>query len=91
MATPGEVRKALQQFSKKVDRANKEIEEVLQTVRDLEKVLDTYNADEDLNITRGIKADIRQGKKKVDDLRSNVNKLQKELSDTKRKYHYLAT
>ncbi|MEM6529174.1 MAG: hypothetical protein AAF653_12830 [Chloroflexota bacterium] len=91
MATPAEVRKALKKFSTKIDRANKEIEDVLQTVRELEKVLDTYNADEDLNITRGIKADIRQGKKKVDDLRNNVNKLQKELSDTKRKYHYLAT
>lgn len=91
MATPKQVQTALKRFSKQIDRANDEIEEVLQTIRDLEKALDEFNADEDLNITRGIKGDIRQGKKKVDELRKNVDRLQKELSDTKRKYHYLAT
>jgi len=91
MATPREVKNALSKFSSKVDRATKEIDDVLDTIRELEKLLETYNADEDLQITRGIKAEIRGGKKKVDNLRNSVNKLQKELSDTKRKYHYLAT
>lgn len=91
MATSNEVKNALVKFRKQIDRANKDVEEVLETVRDLEKILEEYNADEDLQINRSLRAEINRGKKRIDELKSNVAKLNKELSDTKRKYHYLAT
>lgn len=91
MATAREVAGVIKKFTRQIDRANKEIEETLALVRELEKALETYNADEDLQITRGLKGDIRKGKKAIDALRKNVDKLDKEFSDTNRKYHYLAT
>lgn len=91
MATAREVSSMIKRFSKQIERANKEIVETLEIIQELEKALETYNADADLDITRGLKRDINKGKKVVDELRSNVDKLDRELSDTNRKYHYLAT
>lgn len=91
MATPREVINKLKKFTQQIERANGEIEEVLKLIRELEKDLETYNADEDLEITRGMKSEINRGKKKITELKKTVNKLEKELSDTNRKYHYLST
>lgn len=91
MANSNEVKNALVRFRKQIDRANKDIEDVLETVRDLESVLERYDADEDLQVNRSLRAEINRGKKEIDELRKNVDKLNRELSDTKRKYHYLST
>ena len=91
MASSREVERVLKRFNKELNNANDEIEHVLKTIKDLEKVLKEFNADEDLDITRGIKGEIRRGKKQIDELRKNVDKLDRELSDTNRKYHFLAT
>lgn len=91
MATPREVRGVLKKFRNQVKKASKEIEDVLDLVRELETALETYNADADLDITRGLKAEIRRGKDEIQDLRKLVDKLDNELSDTNRKFHYLET
>ncbi len=91
MANSNDVKRALVKFRKQIDRANKNVEDVLDTVRDLEKVLEAHNADADLQINRSLRAEINRGKKRIDELRKNVDKLNKELADTKRKYHYLTT
>lgn len=90
MANSREVKRVLQRFTKTIKRANDEVEDVLKTIRELEQVLESYNADEDLEITRGIKGEIRRGKNAIDELRKNVDKLDRELGDTNRKYRYLA-
>ncbi len=91
MANSNEVKNALVRFRKQIDRANKDIEDVLETVRDLESVLERYDADDNLQVNRSLRAEINRGKKRIDELRKNVDKLNRELSDTKRKYHYLST
>lgn len=91
MATSREVQRVLKRFTKQIDRANSELVDTLEMLKDLEKALEEYNADENLDITRGIKAEIRRGRKQIDELRQNADKLKNELSDTNRKYHYLAT
>lgn len=91
MATSREVQNVLGRFRKEIKRATKDITEILEVVEELEKALETYNADEDLDITRGIKGEIRRSKSEVDDLRKQIKKLDRELSDTNKKYHYLAT
>ncbi|MGB1286966.1 MAG: hypothetical protein ACPG7F_10565 [Aggregatilineales bacterium] len=91
MATSRQVQSVLKKFTNKIKRANDEIEDTLAVIRELEDALQTFNADEDLNVTRGIKGEIKRGKKEVDELRKNVDKLKRELSDTNRKYHHLAT
>ncbi len=91
MANSNEVKNALVRFRKQIDRANKDIEDVLETVRDLESVLERYDADDNLQVNRSLRAEINRGKKQIDELRKNVDKLNRELSDTKRKYHYLST
>ena len=91
MATSKQVQKILQRFTNQLDRANSEVVETVKLIKDLEKALEQYNADEDLEITRGIKSEINRGRKQVDELRANIKELDKELSDTNRKYHYLAT
>lgn len=90
MATAREVKNILSKFTKEIKRANKDIEEILDVIRDLEKALVTYDANEDLNITRGIQAEIRKGKEEISELRKNINKLEREVSDTNRKYQNLA-
>lgn len=91
MATSKHVQKILKRFTNQIDHANSEVVETVKLIKELEKALVEYNADEDLEITRGIKAEIKRGRKQVDELRANIKKLDKELSDTNRKYHYLAT
>lgn len=91
MATSKQVQSALKRFTNKLDRANDEIKDITKEIADLEKILETYNADEDLEINRSIKAEIRRGKKQVTELRKNIDKLDRELKDTNKKYHYLAT
>ncbi|MEO1289068.1 MAG: hypothetical protein AAFV93_14990, partial [Chloroflexota bacterium] len=66
------------------------ISDLIKVIRDLEKALETFNADEDLDVTRSIKSDIRRGKKEITELRKNIDKLERELKDTNRKYQYLA-
>ena len=91
MATSKQVEKILKRFTDQLDRANSEVVETMKLIVDLEKALETYNADADLEITRTIKSEITRGRKQVDELRQNIKKLDAELSDTNRKYHYLAT
>lgn len=91
MATSKQVQKILQRFTNQLDRANSEVAETIKLITELEKALEQYNADEDLEITRGIKSEIKRGRKQVDELRGSIKKLDQELSDTNRKYHYLAT
>ncbi len=90
MATPRQVQNTLKQFTKYLDHANRDIAELLQAIRDLEKALTEYNQDEDLDVTRAIKREIKRGKKEIDELRKNVDKLDRELSDTNRKFSNLA-
>ncbi|MEM9952100.1 MAG: hypothetical protein AAF846_10890 [Chloroflexota bacterium] len=90
MATSKQVENALERFNRKLDRANDEIKDLIKVIRDLEKALETFNADEDLDVTRSIKSDIRRGKKEITELRKNIDKLERELKDTNRKYQYLA-
>lgn len=91
MATSKQIENVLERFNKKLDRANDDIKDLLRTIRDLEKALETFNADENAEITRSIKTDIRRGKKHITELRKNIDKLERELKDTNKKYHYLAT
>lgn len=91
MATSREAINVLKKFRQQVGKATREIDEVLALVRDLETALHTFNADEDLEITRGLKAEIQRGKEEIDALRTLVNKLDNELADTKRKFYYLET
>jgi chromosome segregation ATPase len=90
MSSSREVKKVLSRFTKHIKRANEDIEDVLETIHELEEALESYNADEDLTITRGIKGEIKRGKKQIERLRENVDKLDNELSDTSRKYYYLS-
>ncbi len=90
MATSRQVEAVLKKFTKSVEDADKYVNDVLETIRDLEAVLKEYDADEDLNITRGVKRQINRGKDKIADLRKSVDKLDRELSDTNRKYQNLA-
>ena len=89
MASEREVKRVLERFTKGLRQANKSVEEVLDMIRDLEDALKTYDADADLNITRGIRGEIDRGKKQIAELRKNVDKLDRELSDTNRKYQNL--
>lgn len=90
MATSREVQNILKQFTTQIKKATKEIDDVVDTIRDLEKALETYDADADLDITRGIKREIDRGKEQITELRKSVDKLERELSDTNRKYHNLS-
>ena len=90
MASPRQVQNTLSKFRSQVDRANNAIEEILETVRDLEQTLKDFDSDEDLDITRGLKREIERGKDEIQDLRRNVDKLDRELSDTNRKFSNLA-
>jgi len=91
MASSREVQRVLKRFRAEIKRATKDIKEILEVVDELEQALETFNDEEDLDITRGIKGEIRRSKSEVDELRSEIKKLDRELSDTNRKYHYLAT
>ncbi|MGB7338803.1 MAG: hypothetical protein WBC91_07930 [Phototrophicaceae bacterium] len=77
-------------FYQKLDRSNDDIKDLIKLITELETLLKTYNADEDLEIDRSIKAEIRRGKKQIDELRKNIDKLARELRDTNKKYHYLS-
>lgn len=90
MATAREVKNILSKFTKEIKRANKDIEEIIDVIRELEKALVTYDANTDLEITRGIQAEIRKGKEEIAELRKNIDKLEREVSDTNRKYQNLA-
>jgi flagellar biosynthesis chaperone FliJ len=89
MANERHVKGALEKFTRSLKDANNYVEDVLQTVRELEEALETYDADADLKITRGIKGEIDRGKKQIQELRKNVDKLDRELSDTNRIYQKL--
>lgn len=91
MASSREVQRVLKRFRSEIKRATKDINEILEVVEQLETALEGFNADEDLDVTRGIKGEIRRSKGEVDELRKQIKKLDRELSDTNRKYHYLAT
>ncbi len=91
MASSREVQNVIKRFRSEIKRATKDVEEILEVVQELETALETFNADEDLEITRGIKGEIRRSKAEVDELRKQIKKLDRELSDTNRKYHHLAT
>ena len=90
VATSKQVENVLERFNRKLDRANDEIKDLIAVIRDLEQALETFNADENLEITRTIKTDIRRGKKQITELRKNIDQLERELKDTNRKYQYLA-
>lgn len=90
MASTREVQNALKNFRSQIKKATKEIEDTLETVRDLEKNLDTWDADADLEITRGLKSEIDRGKDEISELRKAVDKLEREISDTNRKFANLA-
>lgn len=91
MASSRQVQNVLKRFTRQLKRANDEVEELTKTIGELEEALEVFNADEDLNVTRGIKAEIKRGKKQITELRKNIDKLDRELSDTNKKYHYLST
>ncbi len=90
MTTSGEVNRALNKYISRIERANREIEDVLKTIRELEAEIEAYDNDPELQITGPIKGTIRKSKKRVEDLRKNVKKLDKELADTNRKYYQLS-
>lgn len=90
MATTRQVQQALKKFNTAIDRANRDVLDILETIRELEEALEKFDEDEDVNVTRGLKADVRRGKKEIDELRKSVDKLDRELSDTNRKFHNLA-
>lgn len=90
MASSREVQQVLRDFNEAIDGANKQLTYILEKVRELEQELSTFDADEDLNITRGVKREIDRGKREIEELRRNVDKLDRELSDTNRKYANLA-
>lgn len=90
MATSREVKNILQKFTAQLRYANNEVKKLNEVIDELEKALDTYDDDEDLEITRGIRREIDRGKSEIEDLRRNVAKLERELSDTNRKYHKLS-
>lgn len=90
MATTKQVQSALQRFRTKIKKATKEVEEILETIRDLEKTVDEYDADADVEVTRGLKREIDRSKDEITDLRKAVDKLDNELSDTNRKFHKLS-
>lgn len=91
MATSKEVQRSLAKFRKEIQQSTKDVQGVLEAIQALESDLETWNADETLDITRGIKTEIKKSKEEVDELRKVVKKLNDELSDTNRKYYYLAT
>lgn len=91
MATAKQVQGVLKKFRNQIKRSTKEIQEVLDLVRELETALKDYNADADLEITRGLKAEIKRGKEEITELRKIVDKLDNELSDTNRKFRNLET
>ncbi len=91
MASSREVQRVLKRFRSEIKRATRDITEILEVVEELETALEGFNADEDLDITRGIRGEIRRSKGEVDELRQQIKKLDRELSDTNRKYHYLST
>ncbi len=90
MASSREVQNALSRFREQVARANKEVEDVIELIQQLEEALEGYDEDADLEITRGIRSEIKKGKREIDDLRKSVDRLDRELSDTKRIYHHLS-
>jgi len=77
-------------FYQKLNRSNDDIKDLIKLIAELETLLKTYNADEDLEIDRSIKAEIRRVKKQIDELRKNIDKLARELRDTNKKCHYLS-
>ncbi|GAB4512792.1 MAG: hypothetical protein OHK0046_12830 [Anaerolineae bacterium] len=90
MATSREVQTILQRFTAQLKNANDEVERLLKVIKELEKALENYDDDADLDITRGIKAEIERGKAQISELRDNVAKLDRELADTNRKYQNLS-
>lgn len=90
MATAREVQNTLSRFNTQIDRATHEIQDLVQLIRQLEKEVEEFNADEDLDVTRGIKRDVNRSKDAIGDLRTAIEKLEREISDTNRKLSSLA-
>lgn len=90
MATSGDVNRALNKYISRIERATREVEDVLAVIRELEAALEAYDNDPEVEITRGIRGTINKSKKRIDDLRGSVRKLDNELSDTNRKYYQLS-
>ncbi len=90
MASTRQVQGALRKFRDQIRKASKDIEDVTAAIRDLEKQLEEWDNDTDLEITRGLKKEIERGKDEISDLRKAVDKLEREISDTNRKYHNLS-
>lgn len=89
MATARQVQSVIKRFVAEIDAANRDIRQLTQTIKDMEKALKEFNEDEDLNISRSIRADIDRGKREISELRTNIQKLEREISDTNRKFNNL--
>lgn len=90
MASSREVQSVLRRFNADIDEANRIMKQILEAVRELEDVLEHYDADKDLDVNRGLKKEIERGKDQITELRKTVDKLDNELSDTNRKFSNLA-
>lgn len=90
MATSRQVQNVLKRFTRQLKNANDAVEDLTKMIGELEEALEVFNADEDVDITRGIRGEIKRGKKQITELRKNIDKLDRELGDTNRKYQYLS-
>lgn len=89
MATARQVQSVIKRFVSEVDDANSDIRRLTQTIKDMEEALETFNEDEDLEISRSIRGDIDRGKRQISELRENIQRLEREISDTNRKLNNL--
>lgn len=89
MATARQVQSVIKRFVAEIDAANRGIRQLTQTISDMEEALESFNEDEDLDISRSIRGDIDRGKREITELRENIQKLEREISDTNRKFNSL--
>ncbi len=89
MATARQIQSVIKRFVAEIDAANRDIRQLTQTIKEMEEALETFNEDEDIQISRAIRGDIDRGKREISELRENIQRLEREISDTNRKFNNL--
>lgn len=89
MATARQVQSVIKRFVSEIDDANSNIRRLTETIQEMEEALETFNEDEDLEISRSIRGDIDRGKRQITELRENIQRLEREIGDTNRKLNNL--
>lgn len=89
MATARQVQSVIKRFVSEIDDANSNIRRLTETIQEMEEALETFNEDEDLEISRSIRGDIDRSKRQITELRENIQRLEREIGDTNRKLNNL--